>query len=427
MSSLRAFTPPYCTHLFQKYQAFWRNIRVFFRGTFGPMLWHLAEALLYDKPVFFDLQRFSTEPFVMFPEILFHPGFLGVEDFIDEPAWLLWRDSSHVRLARDLRTMGQVQEKRTLDVLQRKREGRQPSLMRRLAEAGIDLRGIELSQPPIPIWEEFYDTACYQLRAPVPGFIHEGRYQHPEVVDLLNATFRTRLPRTPETMFRFYYAFLRGAARVFRKDWGMSIYGQADPDIAALGMRMAYDRGAKYIWFWTSDRDNHLPFEEQIALARELSTYAREHPRRDRRVLINAVEDAIVLPYGFTFSISDWDKSRIADLWHRTMFSLKDGQTADGVPYYAILRCAAMKMEELVKSGREFDIVVDTPELKHAGYSRLHRVIARAREKRYTYPRWIHYKLHLALAVLVGLLAVSISRRAMRRYRARRQDDSRRA
>ena len=53
--------------------------------------------------------------------------------------------------------------------------------------------------------------------------------------------------------------FLRGAARVFDKDWGMSIYGQADPEISALGMQMAYDRGARYLFFGYPDEPGSYP------------------------------------------------------------------------------------------------------------------------------------------------------------------------
>src|SRR5712691_3475954 len=161
-------------------------------------------AFLSDKAVFFDLNSFKGDAARLFPEVFFHPGFQGVEDFLDEPAYILWEDSSESAVA-NLVEMAKKQEQATADELNRKRRGRMTGLMEHLKQAGIDLGDIELVEPPLPIWEEFYDTACYQLRVHVTGFIHEGRYQHPEVVDLLNNTFRTNLPRRPETMFRFYF------------------------------------------------------------------------------------------------------------------------------------------------------------------------------------------------------------------------------
>jgi hypothetical protein len=291
--------------------------------------------------------------------------------------------------------------------------------MQQLKYAHIRLDSITLIEPEFPIWEEFYSTGCYQLHIPVSGFIHEGRYNHPEAIDLLNNTFRTSLPRTPETMYAFYFAFLRGAARVFDKDWGMSIYGQTDPEHALLGMTMAYDRGARWIFFWSSDRHHHLPFEEQLVLAEGLTRHVREHGRAPRRTLVKAAEDAIVLPYGFTFSISDWDKSRMADLWQRPMFPIQGGRMADGTPYYGVLRRATEKLEELVDKDKAFDIVIDIPELKSAGYPRLHRVLADERSGAAEYPLWIHYKLHLLLAAQVAFLVLYRGYRTIRWCRRR--------
>ncbi len=379
---------------------------------------------LYDKPVFFDIEEFASKPRPIFPEILFHPGFLGVEDFIDEPAWVFWSETAALAVADNIEDMGRLQERVTREVIERQREGRPRGLTVGLAQAGILLEGVELREPSLPVWEEFYSTACYQMRTPVAGFIHEGRYQHPETVDLLNRTFRTALPRRPETVFLFYNAFLRGTARVFRKEWGISIYGQADPDIALLGMRMAYDRGAHYVWFWTSDRDHHLPFEEQLALASAFTAYVAKHPRASRSALIRGAKDAIVLPYGFTFSVSDWDKSEMADLWHRACFSIRDGRTEDGTAYYAVLRCATEKMAELIRAGREFDILVETPELESAGYERIHRVLLQAAQEDYEYPWWLGREIYIGLAVLVAFLLAYRIYRIIRWHRRRKADGS---
>lgn len=388
-------------------------------------------AYLIDKPAFFDLEGFGGFQRPVFPEIFYHPGFLGAEDFLDEPAYIFWEDAhyedySGLNPAKDLPAMAKRQEERTLSEFNRTTRGRMTGMMERLEGAGIDLAGVELSEPAVPVWEEFYSTACYQLHAPVSGFVHEGRYQHPEAVDLLNNTFRTSLPRRPETTFLFYFAFLRGAARTFDKDWGMSIYGQADPEISALGIKMAYDRGARYIYFWSSDRDHHLPFEEQLALAAVLQEHVRENPRGSRQTRIRAAEDAIVLPYGFTFSISDYQKRRMADLWHRTCFPIQGGAMPDGTPYYSVLRCAAEKIEALIDEGKEFDVVVRLPQLERAGYGRLHEVLPEARRKAYYYPWWVHHKLHLLLAALIAFLVVFRTYRTVRWIR-RRRASSRRA
>jgi len=156
---------------------------------------------LFDKPAWFDLFHFSGQARPLFPEIFFHPGFQGVEDFLDEPAYIYSEDFDPGPNVTP-EEMARLQQKRTRDEYDRVARGRQPGLMRILREAGVSLEGGELTEPPFPIWEEFHSTACYQLHVPVSGFIQEGRYQHPGTVDLLNYSFRTRLPRRPETMCR---------------------------------------------------------------------------------------------------------------------------------------------------------------------------------------------------------------------------------
>jgi hypothetical protein len=377
---------------------------------------------LFDKPAWFDLLHFSGHARPVFPEILFHPGFQGVEDFLDEPAYIYSEDFDPGPEV-TLEEMARLQQKRTRDEYDRVARGRQPGLMRILREAGVLLEGGELVEPPFPIWEEFHSTACYQLHVPVSGFIQEGRYQHPGTVDLLNYSFRTRLPRRPETMFRFYFALLRGAARMFDKDWGMSIYGQADPPVSLLGMTMAYDRGARWIYFWSSDRDHHLPFEEQLALAQGLSDHVKTHPRPPRHELIRQASDAIVLPYGFTFGVSDWQKARLPGLWHRNAFPIEAGTMEDGTPYYSVLRCAAEEMERLLAEDREFDIVIDVPQLKSAGYANLHDVLPRARLARYDFLWSIRRPYYFVLAALVLFLIVFRTYRIIRWVRRRSRRD----
>ncbi len=383
----------------------------------------LPEQLEYliDKPAWFDLAGFKGHKWAVFPEILFHPGFQGVEDFLDEPAYLFMQDYSP-RADVTVEEMARLQEKRTRDEFERIVRGRQPGLMQLLREAGISLNGDGLSEPPFPIWEEFYDTGCYQLQVPVSGFIHEGRYQHPQTVDLLNYSLGTSLPRRPETMLAFYYGFLRGAARLFDKDWGMSIYGQADPAVSLLAMTMAYDRGARWIYFWSSDRHHHVPFEEQLLLARALSEHMAAHPRKARRELVRGADDAVVLPYGFTFSVSDWQKARLPGLWQRSMFAVETGRMKDGTPYQSVLRCAAEEMQRLMTEGREFDIVVDVPALNTAGYVRLHRVLPRAKWDRFDFLWLVPGYQYGILGVLVGILALFRVYRTVRWLQGRRAE-----
>jgi len=332
-------------------------------------------------PAFFVIDDFEEDGVrVPFPEVLYHPGFPGAEDFVDEPAYLMnetFADAKPGRFTLDY--MAKHLEQRVATLFTRGGRGRGHSLAKRLEWAGLAAPpGVETITGNLPIWEEHFSTACYQLRTAGNAFIHEGRYDFPYVPAILNEFYRTDIPRTPEAMLTIYYAFLRGAARVAGKDWGTSIYGQADPAHARLALRTAYDRGARYLWFWSSDKSHHLPFEEQLDLARGLRDYVEKHPRPPRADLIRGAEVAVVLPYGFTFPIDDWNKRRIPDVWRSTAFPLDGGRLPSGVSYYAVLQAAARRMEDLIRAGREFDVVIDVPELKDAGYADLIPVITDA-------------------------------------------------
>lgn len=179
--------------------------------------------------------------------------------------------------------------------------------------------------------------------------------------------------------------------------------------------------GARWIYFWSSDRDHHLPFEEQLALARGLSEHVASHPRPARRDLVRGAEDAIVLPYGFTFSVSDWQKARLPGLWQRGAYPIEMRTMDDGTPYYSVLRCAAEEMERLIDEDREFDIVIDLPRVKSAGYARLYDVLPRARQARYEFLWSIRARYYYILAGLITFLVVFHTYRIVRWVRRRRK------
>jgi hypothetical protein len=149
----------------------------------------------------------------------------------------------------------------------------------------------------------------------------------------------------------------------------------------------------------------------------------KTHPRPPRHELIRQASDAIVLPYGFTFGVSDWQKARLPGLWHRNAFPIEAGTMEDGTPYYSVLRCAAEEMERLLAEDREFDIVIDVPQLKSAGYANLHDVLPRARLARYDFLWSIRRPYYFVLAALVLFLIVFRTYRIIRWVRRRSRRD----
>ena len=49
-----------------------------------------------------------------------------------------------------------------------------------------------------------------------------------------------------------------------------------------------------------------------------------------RSASVRAAEDVVVLPYGFTFNVSDWQKARLPGLWKRDAFPVEMGAMEDG-------------------------------------------------------------------------------------------------
>jgi hypothetical protein len=111
----------------------------------------------------------------------------------------------------------------------------------------------------------------------------------------------------------------------------------------------------------------------------------------------------------------------MADLWHREQFDIVAGEFEPGVSYYAVLRCALERVEELLAEDTPFDIVIDIPELQAAQYKTLYYPLEDARERRYRYPRWMHYKGHIAIGVLLIFLGGFRAYRILRWWRRRRE------
>ena len=209
---------------------------------------------------------------------------------------------------------------------------------------------MRLAQVELPVWETQYDTAFYEMKGGGSGIVHEGRYQLQKFDDMMAQLSGQKRHYTVREMLRWYYAFLRGGTRPFGKFWGTAIYGQCDPAIAPEAFTTAYDMGARYFWFWTSDRAHHVPWPEQLALARALKQYAREHPRSSIYAPLPRIARAIVLPNGY-----------FASYVRPPLFSYlgKAGQSEEAQAYHRLMRRLVKTVEECFRRGEDFDITVD--------------------------------------------------------------------
>ncbi len=223
----------------------------------------------------------------------------------------------------------------------------------------VDLGDLDLRHP-LPSWETVVSMVWYQMRAGATGTIHEGRYILYGQIPAINAQYGCQIPPYPEYLLRYYYAILRGAARHFGCDWGVAVYGRMEQRFAPMAFTLAYDMGARYFWFWTSDHGAHVPYPEQVNLARLLKAHAARHPHRDMDALRHVAKAAIVLPDGYTFEYSGL-------MYNQTSHHL-ERVNEHGMTYRRILHNAAVEMERLLRLGIEFDIVVNSDGFDGEGY-----------------------------------------------------------
>lgn len=301
--------------------------------------WVRGEAVFYHRA-----------PPVQFPADLYRANFLGPVMFMDEPSILMVGDTNVHRTLRYFADAAALIEKRTRVTY----EGAGPygswHLHQALEKAGVNLGDLRVQQVEIPSWETLHETTFYQMRGGGAGLVHEGRYQLPEFDRAVQKFTGRPRAHTPRELLEYHYAFLRGGTQPFGKHWGTAIYGQCDPQIAPLALRLAYDAGARYLWFWSSDHEHHVPWLEQLALARQLRAHEQQHPRGSIFRQPPRARVALAIPEGYFLSLDNLWWVRVLD---------REGQNEASQRYQRLMRRALLAMQECWDRGRSFDVVVD--------------------------------------------------------------------
>ena len=293
----------------------------------------------------------------LYPEMLYRSNLHGGHAYYDEPGH---RARRHITPEDTPERMAQRVEECTLEGTPPL--GSRPHRFHAYLEKreDVDLGDLVLTHP-LPTWETVPSTTWYQMRAGARGVIHEGRYITCQDVPRLNAHYGCEILPWPENLLRYHYALLRGAARHFNADWGVAIYGQAERTIAPRAFTLAYDMGARYFWFWTSDRGHHVSYPEQLNLARHLTGYAAAHSRRSRSTLLHAAKVAVALPEGYTFEVRGLLYNQVDHHLERT--------NEHGVTHRRVLHNAAVEMERCLRQGIDFDLVIADSSFTGEGYT----------------------------------------------------------
>lgn len=300
------------------------------------------ELFVRGQPVFYIRPVGGKRP-MNWPADFYRSNYFGPRMFLDEPSVITVGDELIHRTLWYFSDAAALFERRV-------REGYLPDRIgRELQGIGVNLGDLRL-ESAYPTWETYYDTAFYQMAGGAAGIVHEGRYQLDEFDTKVGKWLPEPRQHTPEELLRYHYAFLRGGTRPFGKYWGTAIYGQCDPQISPLAMTLAYDMGARCVWFWTSDHDHHVPWPEQLELARTLKAHAAAHPRRSIFEPPPERDLAIAIPYGYFLSLEHlW--------WVRELD--EEGKNEASRRFRRLMERAHRQIEAALARGDDFDITVD--------------------------------------------------------------------
>lgn len=325
--------------------------------TVGPE----QEKWVRAKPVFYVRGSKGT---LRYPADLYRANFLGPVMFMDEPSITMIGDKLVHDTLRYFSDAAALIEKRTRVAYWSGTGASAFALDKALRRQGANLGDMTLVQTDIPSWETLYETAFYQMKGGGNGIIHEGRYQLGGFDQAMARLTGLQRPHTPRELLEYHYAFLRGGVRPFGKFWGTAIYGQCDPNLAPQAVTLAYDRGARYVWFWTSDHEHHVPWPEQLALSRVLKEHAQAHPRLSIYRPPPKLDTLILIPNGCILSLESlW--------WVRGMD--KEGTNEAARKYRRLAQRALQAVEQCFAHGETFDISVDDGRV-FKGYRRVLRI-----------------------------------------------------
>lgn len=318
-----------------------------------------------------------------YPECLYRSNYLGPSLFMDEPA-VVTRD--HI-IRPKLRSSPEFREAITPQTVvedfrhhfyEAKNQGAPTHLLARLAaREDVDLGEMQFLQQNIYSWETMISSAIHQLSedrdGPPAAIVFEppGRFGTRRTLPEMNMTYGCQIPvDDPKNLSGIIYGFLRGAARVTGKNWGMSIYGAVDRADTFWLQTHAYDLGATHFFYWDSFELACVPYRECLAMSRNLSDHALSHPDRDLVKLKHAAEVAILLPVGYNLGHVAMGKG---SLWALNELNL-ERRNAHGVSYRTVMGNFFTEIERCIRHGVAYDLFWDVENMELSGYREVIRV-----------------------------------------------------
>ncbi len=316
-----------------------------------------------------------------YPELLYRSQYLGPSLYLDEPAVTTRDHEIRPRLERDEAFRKSITPRDAFELFRghfaKVVQQNTTAIVKTLASRpDVDVGSMQFAQANLYSWETMVSTAAHQLsqhpRVPeAMVFEPPGRIGTRRTIPEIDMTYGVQIPPDdPKALPAIIFGFLRGAARLTNKSWGVSIYGAVQPADTFWWLTHAYDLGATRFHFYDSYQLACVPYGEYIALARHLRNHARSNPLRDLDRLRRAAEIAILLPPGYNLGHVFLGKGI---LWGVGELNLERVNPA-GVKYRVVMSNFFQYIERCLQQGIAFDLLWDIPGMQLSGYREIVRV-----------------------------------------------------
>jgi hypothetical protein len=317
-----------------------------------------------------------------YPELLYRSQYLGPRLFLDEPAVTTRDHVLRPRMAKDPQYRTSMNPREALRAYQEHyakaiSDGPPQVLMKDLAaRPDVVLGAMQFAQQNIYNWETMVSTAAWALSQDpnVPSamvFEPPGRIGTRRTLPEFNMSYGTQFPVDDMRVLpSIAFGFLRGAARLNAKQWGVSIYGAVERADTFWWMTRAYDMGATRFFFWDNYQLACVPFGEILSLSRHLRAHARQHPRLDLANLRAAAGRAILLPPGYDLGHVQMGRG---NLWGIAELNL-ERLNRKGVKHRSVMSRFFAEIERSLQQGVSFDLLWDLPGLRLDQYREVVRV-----------------------------------------------------
>ena len=314
---------------------------------------------------------------VLYPECLYTSNYVGSAIFFDEP---MVHTRDHVFRPRfkenpSLRKTITPQlffEEFKHEYHKAKYERSPIRLLNELSNReDVNIGDMDFLQQNIYTWETMPSSAIYQLsegdKSTPYAMVFEppGRLGAKRVLPELNMSFDCQIPAdNPKNLIGLFKGFIRGAARVTNKEWGISTYGQVIRSEAYSNMTHAYDMGASLFFFWDSYQLAAVPYSEYLALSKNLREYSKNFSRRDLEKLKEDAEIAILIPPGYNLGHVKMGIGNFSGLPELNMERIN----SKGVKYRDVMSNFYIEIERCIRLGIEYDSFWNIQNLELDGY-----------------------------------------------------------